>query len=143
MFMGTYQNSIDAKKRMIVPAKFREELGSKVVLTLGIDDCLYLYTASAWQEFADKLAKLPVSDPQVRRFVRNFMANAEECEVDTQGRLTIPQMLREKVDIKKELTTIGAMNKIEIWSRSTYEASLEELSLSQDEIAEGMLEYGI
>lgn len=142
MFMGTYQNSIDAKNRMIVPAKFREELGYKVVLTLGIDNCIYLYPKDKWEEFLEKLSKLPISDPAARRFSRNFTGNAEECEVDRQGRLTLPAFLREKVNIVKELTTIGCMDKIEIWSRQEYEGD-DELQMTDAEIAEGMKAYGI
>lgn len=142
MFMGTYQNSIDAKNRMIVPAKFREELGYKVVLTLGIDNCLYLYPMAKWEEFVEKLSKLPISDPNARKFARNFTGNAEELEVDRQGRITLPVSLREKVNITKELTTIGCMDKIEIWSRQEYEAA-EDIQISSEEVAEGMIAYGI
>ncbi len=143
MFMGTYHNSIDSKNRMIVPAKFREKLGYKVVLTLGIDNCIYIYTMAAWLEFVEKLKKLPLSDVKARNFARNFMGNAEECEVDKQGRITLPSILREKVGIEKELTTIGCMDKIEIWSRAQYESLEEEFGMSNSEIAEGMVEYGI
>ncbi|MEE1037885.1 MAG: division/cell wall cluster transcriptional repressor MraZ [Eubacterium sp.] len=142
MFMGTYQNSIDAKNRMIVPAKFREELGYKVVLTLGIDNCLYLYPMTKWEEFVEKLSKLPISDPNARKFARNFTGNAEELEVDRQGRITLPVSLREKVNITKELTTIGCMDKIEIWSRQEHEAA-EDIQISSEEVAEGMIAYGI
>lgn len=143
MFMGTYKNSIDAKNRMIVPAKFREELGYKVVLTLGIDNCLYLYPMKEWESFIEKLAKLPISDPKARNFARNFTGNAEECEVDRQGRLTLPQSLREKTGITKELTTIGCMDKIEIWSREEYEDAGDDVQMDRVQIAEGMVEYGI
>ena len=90
MFMGTYENSIDSKNRMIVPAKFREELGYKVVLTLGIDDCIYLYPLAEWENFAKKLQVLPATDANARQFARNCVKNAEECEMDRQGRITIP-----------------------------------------------------
>lgn len=143
MFMGTYNNSIDAKNRMIVPAKFREELGYKVVLTLGIDNCIYLYPMKEWEVFMEKLAKLPISDPKARNFSRNFTGNAEECEVDRQGRITLPQSLREKTGIVKDLTTIGCMGKIEIWSREVYEGAGDQVQMDRGEIAEGMVEYGI
>ncbi len=143
MFMGTYQNSIDAKYRMIVPAKFRGGLDCKVVLTLGIDKCLYLYPIEEWEKFIEKLSGLPISDPRARNFSRSFTANAEECEIDKQGRLTIPQTLREKVNISKELITIGCMDKIEIWSRTEYKRAGEDIKLISEEIAEGMMEYGI
>lgn len=143
MFIGTYNNSIDAKNRMIVPAKFREELGYKVVLTLGIDNCIYLYPMNEWEVFMEKLAKLPISDPKARNFARNFTGNAEECEVDRQGRITLPQNLREQTGMVKELTTIGCMNKIEIWSREEYEGAGDQVQMDRGEIAKGMVEYGI
>ena len=143
MFIGTYNNSIDAKNRMIVPAKFREELGYKVVLTLGIDNCIYLYPMKDWEVFMEKLAKLPISDPKARNFARNFTGNAEECEVDRQGRITLPQNLREQTGMVKELTTIGCMNKIEIWSREEYEGAGDQVQMDRGEIAKGMVEYGI
>ena len=92
------------------------------MLTLGIDNCIYLYPMKEWEVFMEKLAKLPISDPKARNFARNFTGNAEECEVDRQGRITLPQNLREQTGMVKELTTIGCMNKIEIWSREEYEA---------------------
>ncbi len=143
MFIGTYNNSIDAKNRMIVPAKFREELGYKVVLTLGIDNCIYLYPMKEWEVFMEKLAKLPISDPKARNFARNFTGNAEECEVDRQGRITLPQNLREQTGMVKELTTIGCMNKIEIWSREEYEGAGDQVQMDRGEVAKGMVEYGI
>ena len=143
MFIVTYNNSIDAKNRMIVPAKFREELGYKVVLTLGIDNCIYLYPMKEWEVFMEKLAKLPISDPKARNFARNFTGNAEECEVDRQGRITLPQNLREQTGMVKELTTIGCMNKIEIWSREEYEGAGDQVQMDRGEIAKGMVEYGI
>ena len=143
MFIGTYNNSIDAKNRMIVPAKFREELGYKVVLTLGIDNCIYLYPMKEWEVFMEKFAKQPISDPKARNFARNLTGKAEECEVDRQGRITLPQNLREQTGMVKELTTIGCMNKIEIWSREEYEGAGDQVQMDRGEIAKGMVEYGI
>ena len=143
MFIGMYEHQLDTKNRMIVPSKLREELGDKVVFTKGIDNCLYLYPVSEWEKFMEKLSKLPVSDPKARKFVRNFTSNAEECEMDKQGRITLPKTLRAKVDIKKELTTIGCMEKIEVWSREVYDAAQEEMTMTDEDIAEGMTVYGI
>lgn len=143
MFMGTYQNSIDSKNRMIVPAKFRDKLGYKAVLTLGIDNCIYIYPMDAWMEFVKKLKELPMSDMKARNFARNFMGNAEECEIDKQGRITLPPELREKVSIEKELTTIGCMDKIEVWSRAKFAEAQDEIGMTNAQIADGMVEYGI
>ena len=143
MFMGKYQNSIDAKNRMIVPSKYSEELGYKCVLTKGIDKCLYIYPMSEWERFMTKLSALPSSDMNARAFVRHFYANAVECEVDRQGRLTIPQELRDYAGIDKELVTIGILDKIEIWSRAEWENAEDGPQLAPEDIAQKMAEYGI
>ena len=143
MFMCKYQNSIDAKNRMIVPSKYREELGYKCVLTKGIDKCLYIYPMSEWERFMTKLSALPSSDMNARAFVRHFYANAVECEVDRQGRLTIPQELRDYAGIDKELVTIGILDKIEIWSRAEWENAEDGPQLAPEDIAQKMAEYGI
>ena len=89
MLMGEFQNSIDAKGRMIIPAKFRDELGYKCVLTKGLDKCLYIYPMQEWDKLKEKLAQLPLSDPEARKFVRYMYGNAQECEIDKQGRISI------------------------------------------------------
>ena len=143
MFIGMYEHQLDTKNRMIVPSKLREELGDKVVFTKGIDNCLYLYPMEEWEKFMAKLSKLPVSDPRARKFVRNFTSNAEECDLDKQGRVTIPKLLRSKVGIEKELTTVGCMDKIEVWSREVYQQAEEDITMNEEDIAEGMTVYGI
>ena len=120
MLMGKYLNSIDLKSRMIIPAKYREELGYRCVLTRGIDKCLYIYPTTEWERFMKKLSELPSSDANVRAFIRHFYANAVECEIDKQGRMIIPQELREYASIEKELVTIGILDKIEIWSKEEW-----------------------
>ena len=117
MLMGKFQNSIDAKSRMIVPAKFREQLGYKCVLTMGIDRCLYIYPMAEWEKFMNKLSALPMSDANARAFIRHFYANAVESEIDKQGRITLTADLREYANIDKELVTIGNLDKIEVWSK--------------------------
>lgn len=143
MFIGSYNNSIDAKSRMIVPSKHRDELGLKCVITKGIDKCLYIYPVSEWDAFSEKLAALPKADPKARNFVRHFYGNAEECEIDRQGRVTIPSALREYAGIEKELTTIGNGEKIEVWSREVFTESGVADSMDGDDIAKGMADYGI
>jgi MraZ protein len=121
MFLGTYQNTIDNKNRMIVPAKFRDQLGGKCMLTKGFDECLYIYTMQDFEEMAAKLAGLPQSDADFREFIRDFFGNSVLCELDSQGRILIPQNLRDYAHITKDLVTTGAMNKVEIWSAETRE----------------------
>lgn len=143
MFIGEYQNSIDAKGRIIVPSKFREQLGIKFILTKGLDNCLYIYPMEEWNKFQDKLTGLPVANKDARAFVRYFFSSAAECEVDKQGRLTIPQNLREHAKIDKELVTIGVLSKIEIWSKQEWDNYNEGANLGPEEIAEKMAEFGI
>ena len=143
VFIGEYQNSIDSKGRIIVPSKFRDQLGSKFILTKGLDNCLYIYPMEEWSRFEDKLGNLPVSNKDARAFVRYFFSSAVECEVDKQGRLTIPQNLREHAKIDKELVTIGVLSKIEIWSKQEWDNYNEGSNLGPDDIADKMAEFGI
>jgi len=143
MLMGKYNNSIDSKNRMTVPSKYRDELGYSCVLTKGNDKCLYIYPMTEWEKVRNKLSSLPTSNKSVRAYVRRVYANAVECEIDKQGRITIPPELREFAGIEKDLVTMGVMNRIEIWSRSEWEM----FDINEDDDAcdfEGTLaEYGI
>ena len=135
MLMGSYQNSIDAKNRVIVPAKFRDELGPKCVLTRGLDECLILYPMSTWSEQQEKLAQLPRSDENARAFIRYIFANATECEVDRQGRLLIPASYKEMAGIDKEMVTIGMLDRIELWAKEVYDGSSNGGKLSAKDLA--------
>ena len=116
MFTGTYQNSIDSKNRLIIPSRYRDQLGGHCMLTRGFDRCLYIYAMEDYDVLVGKIKKLPQSDRDVRRFIREFFSNTEECNIDSQGRILIPQHLRDYAGITKNLVTKGAMDKIEIWS---------------------------
>ena len=116
MFTGTYQNTIDSKNRMIIPVRYRDLLGRRCMLTRGFDACLYIYSLEDYEVLVDKIRKLPQSDKDVRKFIREFFSNTEECNLDAQGRILIPQHLREYTGINKNLVTKGALDKIEIWS---------------------------
>jgi MraZ protein len=116
MFTGTYQNSIDSKNRMIIPSRYRDQLGGHCMLTRGFDRCLYIYSMEDYEVLVSKIRKLPQSDRDVRKFIREFFSNTEECHLDSQGRILIPQHLRDYAGINKNLVTKGALDKIEIWS---------------------------
>ena len=116
MFTGTFQNSIDSKNRMIIPSRYRDQLGGHCMLTRGFDKCLYIYSLEDYKVLVDKIRKLPQSDRDVRKFIREFFSNTEECHLDSQGRILIPQHLRDYAGISKNLVTKGALDKIEIWS---------------------------
>jgi MraZ protein len=141
MFMGTVYNSIDEKNRMIVPAKLRANLGNRCILTKGLDRCLYIYAVQDWEEQMAKIAKLPESDPKVRAFIRHFCANATECEFDKQGRIIIPQELKGYADIEKELVTMGAMSKIEVWSKEVWDTASADTKMNGEDFANALSEY--
>ncbi|HEX3077044.1 MAG TPA: division/cell wall cluster transcriptional repressor MraZ [Lachnospiraceae bacterium] len=139
MFMGEYNHTIDAKGRIIVPAKFREELGEEFVVTLGLDGCLFVYPNSEWTNFVNELKGLP-GNKDARQLQRYFMAGAAQCEVDKQGRILIPQKLREHAGLDKDLVFVGVLSKIEIWSKERWDSNNYD---NMDEIAEHMSEFGL
>lgn len=141
MFMGEYNHTIDAKGRLIVPSRFREILGDAFVVTKGLDGCLFVYDNEEWKLFEEKLRALPITNKEARQFVRFFLAGAAEVEVDKQGRILIPNVLREFAEITKDVVLVGVGSRIEIWSRERFEetASFEDM----DEIAEHMAELGL
>ena len=143
MFLGTYRNSIDNKNRMIVPAKIRDQLGGRCMLTKGFDECLYIYTMADFEAMAQKLQKLPQSDADFREFKRDFFGNSEYCELDSQGRILIPQHLREFAHITKDLITTGAMDKVEIWSAETKESYDLSEKMKDKAFTDKLREYDI
>ena len=146
MFVGKYYNSIDSKSRIIVPAKFRDDLEGRCIIAKSLDRCLTIYPRKQWEKFVEeKLEILPTGNPQARKLKRHFYSSAAECDVDKQGRLTIPQDLKEYAGIEKELITVGSDKTIEIWSREYWEEELDpdtgEL-MDASEAAEGLEIYG-
>jgi MraZ protein len=142
MFIGEYQHAVDSKNRMIIPSKFREELGSKFVLTKGLDGCLYAYTLEEWKILEDKLKRLPLTNKDARAIVRFFFSGANEIDIDKQGRSLIPQNLLEYAGIEKEIVSIGVSTRVEIWSKEKWD-EYNNLNIDFDEIADKMSELGI
>ncbi len=143
MFMGEYQHTIDAKGRLIVPAKFREALGAGAVLTRGLDNCLFLFPPEEWRTLEEKLKSLPLTKAGARQFVRFLFSGATECELDKQGRIVVPQHLRDYAGIEKEAVVIGVSNRVEIWSKARWEAYMDEAEESYEAIAESIVDLGI
>ena len=141
MFMGEYNHTIDAKGRLIIPSKFRESLGDEFVVTKGMDGCLFVYDNEEWKKFEEKLLSLPMMDKQVRQFTRYFLAGAASVEVDKQGRILLPAVLREFAGIEKEAVLVGVGSRIEIWSRERWEGTVSFEDM--DEISNHMFELGI
>ncbi len=141
MFMGEYNHTVDAKGRFIVPSKFREQLGDEFVVTKGLDGCLFVYENTEWKVLEEKLHTLPLTNANARKFSRFFLAGATSCEVDKQGRILLPQILRDFAGIEKEAVLVGVGSRIEIWSRERW---LEANSYDDmEEIAENMEGLGI
>ncbi len=126
---------------MIVPSRMRSNLGERCVLTKGLDRCLYIYTIESWEKQMEKISRLPESDPKVRMFIRHFCAGAAECEFDKQGRIVIPQELKAYAEIEKELVTMGAMSKIEIWAREIWESDDNSGRMAAEEFSKALEEY--
>ncbi len=140
MFMGEYNHTIDAKGRIIIPSKFREALGDEFVVTQGLDGCLFVYPNEEWMNFVTQLKNLPGSK-EARQLQRYFMAGAAGCEVDKQGRILIPNKLREQAGLEKDIVFVGVLSKIEIWSKEKWESNNDYDDM--DQIAEHMSEFGL
>ena len=139
MFIGEYQHAIDSKNRIIIPSKFREELGDAFILTKGLDGCLYAYPMNEWKLLEGKLKKLPLTNRNARAFVRFFFSGANEITVDKQGRALVPQNLLEYASINKEIVSIGVSTRVEIWSKEKWN-EYNESDIDMDGIAEQMSE---
>lgn len=141
MFMGEYNHAIDTKGRLIIPSKFRDELGEEFVVTRGLDGCLFVFPNDAWQEFENKLRTLPLTNKGARQFSRFFVAGAALCELDKQGRILLPATLREFAGLDKDVVLTGMMDRIEIWSKDRW--SENSSCDNMDEIAQQMEEIGL
>lgn len=122
---GTYEHSVDAKGRLFIPSKLREDLGEVCYLTMGIDACLALYPQASWDVFTEKFASLPMTQS---RLMRPIFANAVKCEPDSQGRIMLPQRLRRYAGLDKDIVIIGVHNRAEIWDAATWYAGEEEMT---------------
>lgn len=143
MFIGEYQHSVDPKKRLALPSKFRKELGARVVVTRGLDKCLFVYPIKTWKDLAEKLGTLPMGESSTRSFVRLMLAGAVDSDVDSQGRILLPEYLKEYAGLNRSVTVAGLFNRLEIWDEmkwKTYKGKAEE---SSDEIAEQLGKLGI
>lgn len=141
MFTGEYNHTLDEKGRLIIPSKFREELGSDFVVTKGLDGCLFVYNNTEWKVFEDKLRALPVTNKDARNFQRYMLGGAGSVELDKQGRVLIPANLRDHAKLEKDVVLVGVGTRIEIWDQSTYEESCTFDDM--DEIAGKMADLGI
>lgn len=143
MFIGEYIHSIDHKGRLAIPSKFRSKIKKGAVVTRGLDNCLFLYTKEEWEKLANKLASLPISQANTRAFSRLMLAGAMDVNLDSHGRIIIPQYLRTFSSITKKVIIAGLYNRLEIWDEekwTTYKTNTEKNS---SEIAEKIGELGV
>jgi len=140
-FMGEYNHTIDTKGRLIVPSKYREKLGNEFVVTRGIDDCLFVYAQDEWAKVMDKLGEVRMTNRKAREFTRYLIGGATEVETDSQGRILVPNFLRDHAKIVKEVVLVGMGSHIEIWAKEKYDEVMSATNIS--ELAEELDETGI
>lgn len=141
MFMGEYSHSIDEKGRLIIPSKFRFELGETFVLTRGLDGCLCVYPQNEWNILESKLRALPLTNKNARTITRFLVSGAAACELDKQGRILVPAALREYAGLEKDVVVMGNLERIEIWDKAKWDSnsSYEDM----DSIEEGLQDCGV
>ncbi len=143
MFLGEFSHSIDAKRRLAIPAKFRSELGTKAVLTIGFDTCLFLYPEKEWEKLADKLSSLPLGQTSVRDLNRLVLAGAAEVEFDKLGRILVPEYLAKYAGITKKAVIAGLYNRVEIWDEATWTVNKAKAEKELGNLAEKLGELGV
>ena len=141
MFMSEYNHTIDAKGRLIIPAKFREVLGQEFVVSKGMDGCLFVYANDDWNAFEQKLTSLPLINKEARKFARFFLAGAAQVELDKQGRILLPAALREFAELDKDVVLVGVGSRVEIWSKEKWDVACEDEDM--DDIAAAMEGLGL
>ena len=142
MFLGEYKHSIDAKKRLSVPSKFRRDLGGSIILTRGLDQSLFLYSREEWQKIAEKLSALPAGQADTRGFVRLMLAGAEELALDALGRILIPEHLRTYARLGQQVVITGVYNRLEIWDETLWTSYKKKVEKDADMLAEKLGEIG-
>jgi len=143
MFIGEYRHSVDSKKRLAVPSRFRSDFKNKVVITRGLDKCLFVYPVKVWEELAGKLGTLPVGESSTRSFIRLTLAGATDSEIDKQGRILIPDFLRTYASLAKNVVITGVYNRLEIWDERKWKEYKKKAEKNTDEIAEQLGKLGV
>ena len=142
MLIGEYHHNIDEKNRLIIPSKFRYELGEKFIITRGLDGCLFVYPLTEWDKITEKLNSLPFTKKDARAFNRFFLSGATECEFDRQGRVNISSPLVTYANLEKECVIIGVNDRLEIWSKTNWEKFFNDKQDDLSDIAENLFEVG-
>jgi len=143
MFIGRYYHTVESKGRLAIPQSFRQELDLGGVITWGLDGCLFLFPVSYWQKLSEKLASLPMTNPQARNLVRLLVQSAQELKLDNQGRTLLPEHLRDQVQLKKQVVIAGALTRVEIWDRDIYHQHLDLIAQQINNTDSALSELGI
>lgn len=143
MFFGEFEHSIDSKGRLTIPAKFKDDLAGGIVVTRGLDGCLWAFTKDEWKIISQKIASLTLTSPQARRFTRFMFSSASESIPDRNGRVIIPLKLREYAQIESEVVVAGMMNKIELWSPQRWTDEQVTITESPEALVEQLADLGI
>lgn len=143
MFIGEYHHSVDDKFRMAIPAKFRDDLKRGAVVTKGLDTCLVVYPDAEWKALADKVSKLPISQANTRAFSRFLLSGAMDVELDKQGRMLLPDYLRQYAKLGRKVIVVGLHTRLEIWDEKQWEAYRAKTEQASIEIAEKLGEMAI
>ncbi|MDD4931276.1 MAG: division/cell wall cluster transcriptional repressor MraZ [Candidatus Colwellbacteria bacterium] len=143
MFIGEYRHNMDVKGRVAIPAKFRNKLSGGAIVTRGIDRCLFAFSPEDWDKLAEKLVALPMTQADSRAFTRLMLAGAVECEIDSQGRVLIPEYLRKYAGLGKEIVVTGLYNRIEMWDSSVWDSYRSRTESESENISERMGQLGI
>ena len=143
MFIGEYTHTVDDKKRISLPSKFRKALGKKVIITHGLDSCLFVYHPDQWEKISEKLSQLGIGQAETRAFNRFILAGAVEVEVDGMGRILIPDFQRDFADLKTKVVFTGVHDRIEIWNEKRWTDYKERIAKQADMMAEKLGEVGL
>jgi len=143
MLIGEYKHTIDPKKRLAIPAKLRKEIGDRVVLTRGLDSCLFLFPIKEWEPLAEKISKLSIGQQDGRGYARLLLSGASDVEIDQLGRVLVPDYLRDYAGLKKAVIVAGVGNRLEIWDEEKWQAYKRDLEKNGDKIAEKLGELGV
>lgn len=143
MFLGEFEHSIDSKGRLTIPAKFREQLAGGIVITRGLDGCLWAFSREEWQKVSERITSLPMANTEARRFTRFMFSSASESIPDRNGRVIIPQKLLQHANIDRDVVVAGVMNKIEIWNPEHWQEEQSKVTEDPESLAAQLADLGI
>jgi MraZ protein len=143
MLIGEHTHTIDSKKRLAIPSKFRKEIGKKAVVTRGLDNCLFVYTIGEWKKVAEKLANMPIGQSDARNFARLMLSGAVDVDLDSLGRILLPDYLKSYAGLKNKVVISGLYKRLEIWDEKQWNAYKARVEKQTDVLAEKLGELGI